>query len=222
MEVLGVSRKDKSTRASLLVNPGLKERVEDQIRQQLRIILNKEEEVISSSGIDGAAGGTNGDDGDNGKESKDEEISISPSSNPNLVNVKIRLRENGISIIDEFMVDPHHPSSNPLILAQSLACDMNLPMEVVNSIAISIAEQIAGLEVGAPLDGMLCNADDLNVCSDRSVGYQLSAASPFAAYRKQDVKREVPTAWIMDEKEENSARSIYLDSLWPKSKKDDV
>ena len=220
MEVLGVSRVNKSARVRLLTKcPGLIERVEDQIRQQLCIILKKEEENIGRVlGSGGTAFCGSVAEGGNGKESKEDWDAPVPSGPNNLIKVRIRLRENGISLTDEFSVDPYHASSNPITIARSLVSDMNLPLEMVNSIAVSIAEQISGLEVEESLESVYCN-DDLNVLGGgegEAFKRLVGTGAGMAEFGKRKVEREIPAAWVMDEKEEKCAMSHYLDKLRPK------
>jgi len=219
MEVIGVSRTNKSARLRLLTKcSGLKERVEGQIRHQLRVVLKREEENLGRV-VDGSAVSTSPatvvNQVDDEKECKVDDDTTpqppAPQDTPNLVKIKIRLRENGISVVDEFSVDPHLPSSNPIVLARSLVSDMNLPIEMVNSIAISISEQILGLEVGEELDGMMCN-DDLNVVGSGAY-WPGGPGEAAASFGKWEVRREIPTAWVMNEAEDSLGHAHCLNTL---------
>ena len=63
------------------------------------------------------------------------------TSQNNLVSIRLRLLIHGVRIHDDFDYDPAVLS--PLQLAQSIATDLNLTPEMIVSIAIEIAEQVA-------------------------------------------------------------------------------
>lgn len=146
MEVHGINKSSKSYlgRIKLLNCRKLIKTVEEQIKSQLLIIFEEDHISFTSKRrkIDV-------------KECPENTRHSTVNDTSNLIKVRIRIRDRGIiAIPDEFLVDPLHPASNPLILAKSLASDLNLPDVVVNSIALSIAEQICGLYVDENIDSL--------------------------------------------------------------------
>jgi len=156
----------------------------------------------------------------NDNESKKKILSndINHNDNDNLVKINIRIRENQISVVDEFIIDLDHPTlSNPLFLAQSMVRDLNLPPSMVNTIAISISEQICGLEVDENLDGMLqldpqgmktfvaasiaasSSGSNANINASNINDVDSKLQLPFHVV---GVKKDIPSAWLHDEKEE--------------------
>ena len=184
MEVHGVSRTNKSARISLR---GLKSEVKNQIRKQLEAIQCAEESGVVPREIKKIKHAE-----ENKKEGKEDEF----------VKVNLRIRENGVQVIDEFLVDPKLPSSDPLLLAKSIVDDLDLPDDfIVNSIAISIAEQMyGGLTVEEDLSGMTRNA--------RTTISTNTQAAPMSS--KVPVKRDVPSAWYVDDQEDTVARTHFI------------
>jgi len=83
---------------------------------------------------------------DNATKEKDPTLPVAPSKH--LIPIHLRLSVHGVRIHDEFNYDPEVLS--PLQVAQSIATDLKLSQEMVVSIAIEIAEQVAAA-AGPPL-----------------------------------------------------------------------
>lgn len=60
------------------------------------------------------------------------------------IHIRLRMAAYGVRVHDDFYIDPSHPDSSPLLLAQSLGADLTLPYEVIQAIAMEIAEQLRG------------------------------------------------------------------------------
>ena len=191
MEVHGVSKTNKSARLSL---GGLKSEVKNQIQKQLEAIQYAEEsgvvprEIKKIKQVEEQTTQAN-DTVEKKKEERGEEF----------VKINLRIRENGVQVIDEFLVDPKLPSSDPITLAKAIVDDLDIPEDfIVNSIAISIAEQMyGGLTVGEDLQGMTRNAPTTN-----------TQVAPMSS--KVAVKRNVPSAWYVDEQEDTVARTHFV------------
>lgn len=59
-------------------------------------------------------------------------------------HVRIRLAAYGVRVHDDFYVDPAHKDFSPLDIARRLGDDLNLPVELVQAIAVDILEQVTG------------------------------------------------------------------------------
>ncbi len=191
MEVHSCSRAHRTGRIALFQTyPELETKIEDQISSQLRIILEQEHYFNKKRKrkLD-VSDDKEENINDEGKEQKNEkEAATSINKEGNLVKVNIRLRIDEISIVDEFWVDPNHPMSNPLFLAESIANDLNLPKSAINTIALSIAEQICGLEVSENVDGLLRYDDTAKAKSNDIL-------------MSNNVDKGVSSAWMMVAKE---------------------
>ncbi|GKZ01388.1 hypothetical protein MPSEU_001089600 [Mayamaea pseudoterrestris] len=64
----------------------------------------------------------------------------------NLIPIRIRLTAFGIRIHDDFYVDPVLDTS-PLVIAQSIAKDLNLSDDLLIALAVDICEQIHGMQM---------------------------------------------------------------------------
>lgn len=152
-------------RAGLLGAPGLRERVDAQLREGLLLLID----------LDGApprarrAGGHRGGGGDSpAKRRRLGGGGADPAGEPppepaggdgadlsHLVKVNVRLRDRGVAVVDEFYVDPAFPSDlpggDPFSLARSLADDLNLPRHAEVALATTIVEQVHGLRVESSL-----------------------------------------------------------------------
>eukprot|EP01083_Nonionella_stella_P242347 845420_1 len=196
MEVHASTRINKNGRIKLFdTYPEMRALIKDQISSQLRIILeneqfpNRKRKRVSD------------DKNDDIHKTKNINENVTASSVQGLVKVNIRLRENNISVVDEFRVDPNHPKSNPLFLAESIVTDLKLPQSMINSIAISIAEQICGLHVNENVEGML---------KYDSAVKSRTIASNESPLKKMQVDKRVPTAWPLDEKEQKMSDDHFL------------
>mmetsp|Transcript_21270 Transcript_21270/g.29828 ORF Transcript_21270/g.29828 Transcript_21270/m.29828 type:complete len:303 (+) Transcript_21270:53-961(+) len=168
MEVQGVVKVHKSFvgRLKLISCPALQERVESQIRDQLSLILDKEfssalplphfkrKREVEEIGLEryrkqGRKTYAVGDNSTIDNKMKQQHISLKKNERESgrYFNVNVRLRENDIVVKDEILLDPSYLSINPILLAKSLAKDLNVPEKMVNSLAISISEQICGINV---------------------------------------------------------------------------
>ena len=212
MEVQGLAKTGKAGRVLLLNNSVLVQQVEDQIHNQLKSIFDEEqctrkkrrlnESNTSQSETANVSNSSSQNFPSSCTPNVDSKKEIDPKSKPTeakdtndkLIPIKIRLRENGICIADEFKVDPDHPMSNPIILAETMVKDMNLPERMSNSIAISIAEQMCGLDVPHDLNGWTLM---------EQVVSSNNPTLPTVA-KRVPVNRLVPTAWKTEEKEENN------------------
>jgi SNF5 / SMARCB1 / INI1 len=67
---------------------------------------------------------------------------VANATSGNLVPIVIRFEWQGLCLCDEFDWDPSLSTFNALGMAQTLAADLNLPEDVVNALAIDIAEQV--------------------------------------------------------------------------------
>lgn len=199
MEVHSCSRAHRTGRIALFQTyPELETKIEDQISSQLRIILEQEHHVNKKRKrkldlSDEKEENIN----DEGKEQKNGKEAASINKEGDLVKVNIRLRIDQISVVDEFWVDPNHPMSNPLFLAESIANDLNLPKSAINTIALSIAEQICGLEVSENVDGLLRYEDTAKAKSNDTL--------------MSKVDKGISSAWTLDAKEINVA-SLHFKS----------
>lgn len=208
MEVQPFQKITKSSRVQIFATyPELKEKVEEQIALQLRIILEKEESMMSTARnrkrkrviIDD-------DDGEekDQTESENKEEEKSPQNTDNLIKVNIRIRENQISVIDDLIVDPNDIKlSNPLFLAESIAKDLNVPYSMINTIAITIAEQLNGLEVDEKVDGIIKMDENAKFTAVHS-----SVDVPL----KKNIEKGVPCAWSIDRKEQRLLETHYQSS----------
>jgi len=109
------------------------------------------------------------------------------------------LRDNSVYIVDDFYVDPKLPSSNPFLIASTLARDLHLKPELVNSIAISILEQMHGLQVDKSIQGL----PKVQLYHTTTTGQQPQVAL-------LEVTEEMTAAWMIRIKEENVSRDVIV------------
>lgn len=124
----------------------------------------------------------------------------------NLKTIYIRIKEDAIVFTDVIRVDtnpalPH--LSNPILLAKSLVKDLNLPSSMTNSIAVTIAEQLHGLDVKPNITGLMQK--------DTPKSGELAAAY----FERIQVDSDVPSAWKIDDKEENIAKTHHCKAAMP-------
>lgn len=124
----------------------------------------------------------------------------------NLKTIHIRIKEDAIVYTDVIHVDtnptlPH--LSNPILLAKSLVKDMNLPSSMTNSIAVTIAEQLHGLDVKPDITGLMQK--------DTPKSGELAAAY----FERIQVDSDIPSAWKIDDKEENLAKTHHCKAAMP-------
>ena len=124
----------------------------------------------------------------------------------NLKTIYIRIKEDAIVYTDVIHVDtnpalPH--LSNPILLAKSLVKDMNLPSSMTNSIAVTIAEQLHGLDVKPNINGLMQK--------DTPKSGELAAAY----FERIQVDSNIPSAWKIDDKEENIAKTHHCKAAIP-------
>lgn len=207
MEVQPYSKPTKKSVISLSAYPGLKQMVEDQISCQLRIILEKEQFVSRKRKRVTMIDDKNNDDDADVQEIKssgDEQTLTKKGdhdkdiSSNGLIKVKIRLRENEISVVDELMVDPDDSElSNPLFLAESMAKDLNLPFSMINSLAITIAEQVHGLQVNDNVEGMM------------KLEYEGKSIQSVEIPSKKEIDKSIPCAWSISKREQEISENYY-------------
>lgn len=134
-------------------------------------------------------------------------------NNSYLLPINIRIKEDGICIVDEFEIDPYHHLSNPILLATAMVNDLNLPLKFINSIAISIAEQMCGLDVPWNINGLKVSVKKNENATKNT---PMTAAALQAAINSTNipkgvqVKNEIPSAWRTTEKEEEVAMANYV------------
>lgn len=179
VQVISSAKAGKASRLNLVSCPGLMRQVESQIHSQLKQMFVHHHNNLGS-----------------------------PESTKDLVKVHIRIRENGISILDEFLIDPN--ITNPLILATSLCRDLNIPPENANSIAFSIAEQVLGLKVDPNVDGMLIHKEDGSK-NQQQANQHLNHMNNWMD-KGIEANRSIPSAWKNHEKEEGVALAHYVTS----------
>mmetsp|Transcript_20322 Transcript_20322/g.41691 ORF Transcript_20322/g.41691 Transcript_20322/m.41691 type:complete len:109 (+) Transcript_20322:661-987(+) len=76
-----------------------------------------------------------------------------------MTRIKLRLRHENIAVVDEFNYDVNSSGLEgccPVSLANSIVDDLNLPAEFAPSIAVSLVEQIYGIDVPHSLEGLDC------------------------------------------------------------------
>lgn len=205
-EVQSYGRLYKFSRLKLFEKyPELESAIESQISSQLRVIMEeaqitkkRKRKVYERNDLNNKE-----DESKNQKSEKNASSTNDSEDNDDLVKINIRLRTNQISIVDEIWVDPKHPMSDPLLLAESIARDLKLPESTINNLAISIAEQMCGLEVDNNVDGML-KLDDAAKAKSTSI--------PLPA-KFSKVKSGVSCAWILDEKEKKVSDLLFKQEL---------
>ena len=220
MEVEGMTNKSvKIGRLRLLSNHYLKQHIEDQIQNQLKVILDKEHRMRFQRNANANA---NQQHHHPSKKRKVKEASggeskqdVPPSSEKesqsesHLIPIHLRIKEQGICITDQFHIDAdagadplHSHLSNPILLATSIANDMNLPSDIINSIAISIAEQMHGLKVPEGIQGLTMTermkSDIPGVSTSLNTGIV-----------REQVNNAVPTAWKFEDRDEGVARICH-------------
>ena len=185
MECFGITRINKTYIGRVRLwdaSPGLYEQVLGQITDQLDRLLtsewNVETVVFKQTQLEETHSEIRKDDTNNG-----------------LVHIKLRLRESKVYIVDDFFLDPKLSSSNPFIIASGIAQDLNLRPEHVNSIAITILEQMHGLQVEENLSGF-----PTPTSSGTSQPPIMTAVSA-----------GMTSAWMIRNKDENVARDVLLE-----------
>eukprot|EP00566_Odontella_aurita_P017410 CAMPEP_0113580142 /NCGR_PEP_ID=MMETSP0015_2-20120614/30494_1 /TAXON_ID=2838 /ORGANISM="Odontella" /LENGTH=271 /DNA_ID=CAMNT_0000484269 /DNA_START=5 /DNA_END=817 /DNA_ORIENTATION=- /assembly_acc=CAM_ASM_000160 len=190
-----------SGRVDVLGKPGLREKVEDQIRGQIKRMLKDldgprvlegekdsvvEEPPFKKRKVDAPSSSSACDEVSSSALAPSEKRMDEKSRQKGrLVPIKIRLRENNVVVLDEFQYDilsPPMPGGDPISIAKGIVRDLNLPQDMAVSIATLIVDQIHGLDVGGSLEGM-----------DRS-----------------RAKGEQPAAWTVDSKEVAAAQTQVL------------
>ena len=132
---------------------------------------------------------------------KDKDSGKDTGTSYNLIPIKIRLRERGMCIADEFKIDPDDAvGSNPILLAETMVKDLNLPDPMCNSIAISIAEQMCGQVVPHDVEGWTMTMAPKPPKMDPN-----NPVLPSNLNKRIPVNHLVPTAWEMEPKEESAA-----------------
>lgn len=156
------------------------------------------QEADKTNGTEAASNEDNKNDDENPK--KEQDIM------KNLKTIHIRIKEDAIFYTDVIHVDtnpalPH--LSNPILLAKSLVKDMNLPSSMTNSIAVTIAEQLHGLDVKPDITGLMQK--------DTPKSGELAAAY----FERIQVDSDIPSAWKIDDKEENLAKTHHCKAAMP-------
>jgi len=243
MEVDSVTKVNKTARVKLMGASGLQQEVKKQITEQLEAIvileqdrkleekihcrnilkrrrIEKEEDVEKEK--ESAKDKDGDEDMDEGekesevaklKEEDDDTPTLGGDKISNLIPINIRIKEDGICIVDEFEIDPHHHLSNPILLATALANDLNLPPKIINSIAITIAEQMCGLDVPWNITGLKVGVKKNENATKNT---PMTAAALQAAINSTNipkglqVKNEIPSAWKVTDKEEEVAMANYV------------
>jgi hypothetical protein len=189
MEVQSYNKLQKIGRVKLIQVPNLVKDATIQISKQLKdIIFVKEPEHLKRIR-----------EGKKRKlhESKDDDIQDKEydKKDTHLVNIKLRIREESYNIKDEFLIDLNDDRlSNPILVAQSICKDLNVPSHLVNSVAICIAEQMCGLEMQEDCTGLT----------------YVDQAENIRLPKRIQVEKGVPSAWKMDDKETAVAKQHYL------------
>ena len=152
-EVYGSSRSNTKSylggRLDLLSDTKLYSIIYKQINTQLAIALGSDRKnMVPNTGysIPVAVKSTTEDD------SKEEQQSSS-----NIVRIKIRLRQDGFVVFDEFDYDINSSGMegcDPFSIATALVTDLKLPIELTQTIASSIVEQIYGVNVTESLSSV--------------------------------------------------------------------
>ena len=222
------ARQHFSGRVELFDRPGLRERVEHQIRSQLRTVLNEAREGGGRTApppsptperrtgggslrtskrrrvSEGAAESYRGDENENnGREERSEK------GDRRLVRIKIRIRENNVVVVDEFDYDASSaplPGGDAVSIANGIVEDLNLPPKMAAGIALSISEQIRGLGVRGCLRGVETAAHRTGAPGNAAVGGAGAAA-----------RRDRPAAWTVDAKEVAASQVRILSDYAPGS-----
>jgi len=148
-EVYGSSRGNKSYmggRLDLLSDTKLYSIIYKQINTQLAIALGSDKKnMVSNTGYSIPAVKSDEEAGDNSEQQS------------NIVRIKIRLRQDGFVIFDEFDYDVNSSGMegcDPFSIAKALVTDLKLPIELTQTIASSIVEQIYGVNVTESLSNI--------------------------------------------------------------------
>lgn len=193
MEVQSYNKLQKIGRVKLIQVPNLMKDTTIQILKQLKdIILVKEPERLRKLR-----------EGKKRKihESKDGDIQDKEDDkkDTHLVTIKLLIREESYNIKDDFLIDLNDDRlSNPILVAQTICKDLNVPSHLVNSVAISIAEQMCGLEMQEDCTGLTYIDPTENSTSTSRLPTRIQ------------VEKGVPSAWKMDDKETAIAKQHYL------------
>lgn len=188
MEVQSYGKLQKMGRVSLLQIPELVQNVTAQIEKQLKEILwvREPQRLKKMRGVR--------------KRTFDSDVPIKDE----LLKIILRIREESITVVDEFTIDPNDENlSNPILIAESIATDLNIPSCVISpSVAISIAEQLCGLKMQDDCTGLTYGSPE-----DR-IG---------KVPKRIQVERTIPTVWKMDDKEAAIVKKHYLSVGVPNS-----
>lgn len=190
MEVQSLNKLHKIGRVKLIHVPNLVKDATMQISKQLQdIILVKEPDRLNIMRKKRKLDESKEDKGDDKKDT-------------DLVHIKLRIREESFNIKDDFTIDRNDERlSNPILIAQSICKDLNVPSRLVNSVAISISEQIGGLEIQEDCTGLTYVDPTENT---------RSLTSPTRLPKRRQVEKGVPSAWKMDDKEAAIVKQHYL------------
>ena len=154
-EVYGSSRSNTKSymggRLDLLSDTKLYSIIYKQINTQLAIALGSDRKnmIVSNRSIPVAVKSST--ENDDGKEEQQQQ------SSSNIVRIKIRLRQDGFVIFDEFDYDVNSSGMegcDPFSIATALVTDLKLPIELTQTIASSIVEQIYGVDITESLSGI--------------------------------------------------------------------
>ena len=220
MEVEGMTNKSaKIGRLRLLENSLLKQLVQAQFQKQLKECLDQElrlrkryhAAILTRKMSKKRKLDSNSVNGESKEDDKDVKVKKEESESEsqlqlqksNLIPIHLRIKENGICIMDQFKVDvdPLHPHlSNPILLATSIAQDMNLSPDMINSIAISIAEQIHGLKISEDVQGLTTTERKKN---------DVPSTPSNSGLKRMQVNKAIPMAWKMEDKDEVIAKTCH-------------
>ena len=148
------------------------------------------------------------DDDDYARPSTDTHPTTSPPQH--LIPIHLRLRDGNTYLVDDFNIDPSLLSSfysNPFIIASTIVRDLNLKGDSwINSIAISILEQIYGLQV--EVDG---GGGDTSMQGIPKGPVPTATSNAQAITSIMDITKDMTAAWMIRAKEETASRDIVVD-----------
>jgi len=149
-EVYGTSRSNTKSymggRLDLLSDTKLYSIIYKQINTQLAIALGSDKKnMVSNTGYSISGVKSDGEAEENSEQQS------------NIVRIKIRLRQDGFVVFDEFDYDVNSSGiegCDPFSIATALVTDLKLPIELTQTIASSIVEQIYGVNVTESLSAI--------------------------------------------------------------------
>ena len=108
----------------------------------------------------------------------DKEAGENSEQQSNIVRIKIRLRQDGFVLFDEFDYDVNSSGMegcDPFSIATALVTDLKLPIELTQTIASSIVEQIYGVDITESLSSITSgkSAFILFCCVNTCVQYEV-------------------------------------------------